>query len=70
MAESDVVGKLLEGQMWSGSTREDIIRVVERSERENGHRRFHLVAGEPDGDCRIQLVHVRVKAVRCPAWEK
>ena len=35
--------------------RDDIVKVVELSQRQSGHNRFHLITGGPRGECRVRL---------------
>ena len=44
-------------QSWSQSIREDFVKVVELSHRQNGRNRLFLITGGPHGDCNFRLVY-------------
>ena len=59
VAELDLLQELLEDQRWSGSIREDSIKVLELCETEDGQNRFQKGAAELGTDCRVKLVQKR-----------
>ena len=62
---------VLKDQRCSNSMREDIIKVVNLSERDCNERRFEMVRGRPDADCKVVWIgegeHIGTKAPP-PEW--
>ena len=53
--EVDMLEDLLQDCGWSKHTRDDIVRVVDSSHRQNAQQRFCLITCDPNADCKVKL---------------
>ena len=63
MAELDVLEELLKAQGRSSNIRDDIVKVVELSEWDNGENIFELAPGGPIGDLKVNRSHEENDAI-------